>query len=91
MTPVFLSPALPLMLLPLPFIADLPFLALLLVGLGSDASASDFIAGDGDREELAPVVSAAEIREAVETSRDLRDPGDPNPGMIDEAVDVGFK
>jgi hypothetical protein len=39
-----------------------------IVGLGSsDASASDFIAGDRDWEdsELAPAVSAAEIKEAV--------------------------
>ena len=38
MTPVFLSLALPLMLPPLPFIADLPFLDLLLVGLGSSSA-----------------------------------------------------
>jgi hypothetical protein len=75
-----------------PFIADLPFLALLLVGLGSssalDASTSDCTAGDGDREELAPVVSAVEAKEVVGASRDLRD---PNLGMVEETADVEFK
>jgi hypothetical protein len=78
----------------LPFIAELPFLALLLVGLGSssalDASASDFAAGDGDREESAPVVSAAEAKEGG-SSRDLRDPDNPNPAMIVDVEDVEFK
>jgi hypothetical protein len=63
-TPVFLSPALPLTLLPFPFIADLPFLAVLLVALRSssvlDASASDFTAGDGDQEEIAVLLEDKE-------------------------------